>query len=775
MTAPENWTDPELEDVFREDRALHETARLLRASRPEPAMDPEFQERLRVQLMHAAESRPVRKGSGRVREVRELRAPRRPFWMRLRASHLAWGGAGLGAALTAATVVALVIGNQGPGGTQTIMATSPVAADHLVSPNNTILVSFNQPMNHAAVESGLHIEPATQVTTAWQGNQLLITPVHHLAGNTPYTVTIPQSSLVASSGARAAAPVQISFGTAPTPPPAPGNQLPPQMTQVALGSAEGSGLLLFAPDGGVVTNAPSGAGATATATPSPAPTPSATPGATATPSPSTATPSPQSTPTPPASSGPRLVELPAQPGSPIVLGPAATAAAFSPDGSLLASAVTSSAGSDITVSRADGTDSSTLTHSSAPVVAISWTSSRAVEWATAQSVKSVDLTGGTTTVLSNAPGSIAGLSPDGTFAYLSPSGAAPGRLLALNGGATTNLGGDQQATDVAFSGDGSTVAWIDRSATSAKLMTEPTGSGAAAAVSILDPGSGVGAIALNRDGTQVAYGEVLTDGTGRLVVAQLPTGAPVAVGPGAIQVVFSPSRSLLAARSASAQGSSVALDRLPGAAPATGPAVPAVASQALHAFLDAQVAGNLGALRSLSAPGVLTPSVPQSGLSRALLIDSVRHPDGTVTAIATLLVDPTLAKPAAQAAEETLTLAASGGSYVVTAVNAAALHPLAAGPHVLSVTSSLHNGTLTAQVGFDSDLAPGSVTGAITVQDASGDSVPVTVTYDENTRIATVTVTHVPGGALSVVVGTVLHDINGESPAAPVTAPLVGG
>ena len=777
MTAPDNWTDPELEDLFREDRALHQTARLLRTSRPEPPTDPEFQKRLRMQLMEAAEARPVRPGNARVREVREVRAPRRPLWMRLRAGHLAWGGAGLGLALTAATVVALVAGNQRPGSTQTIVATSPVAADHLVSPSNTILVSFNQPMDHTAVESGLRIEPATQVTTAWQGNELVITPVHHLAGNTPYTVTIPQTSLVAASGARATAPVQISFGTAPTPPSTPGNPPPPRLTQVALGSAQGSGPLLFAPDGGVVTNAPAAAAAatpTPSASPSPSPTPSPTSSPTASPSAPAATPSAQASPTPSASGGSRLVELPAQAGTPLALGPAANAAAFSPDGNLLASAVTSGGGSDITVSRADGTDSTTLTHSAAPVVALAWTSNSAVEYATAQSVKSVGLSGAVATVAATAPGTIAGLSPDGAVEYLGPSGATPGRLLDLKGGAVTTLAGNVQAGDVAFSGDGSTVAWIDRSATDPKLMTAPIGNGAGATVSILDPGSGLGALALNHDGTKVAYGEVLGDGTGRLVAAQLPNGTPIATGAGASQVAFSPSGDVLAARAASGQESSVSLERLPGAAATTGPLVPAAASQVLHAFLDAQVAGNRGALQSLSAPGVLTPSVPQSGLSRALLIDSVPRSDRTITAIATLLVDATAAKPAPAAAEETLTVARSGDSYVISAVSATALHPLAPGPHVISVTSSPHNGTLTAQVAFDSDLAPTTVAGAITAQDASGNRVPVTVTYDENTRTATLTVTPVPDGALSVVVGTALRDINGQSPPLPFTAPLAG-
>ena len=768
MTAPDNWTDPELEDLFREDRTLHQTARLLRASRPEPTMQPDFQQRLRAQLLQAAASRPVRTGAGRVREPRH---PRRPFWLRLRASHFAWGGAGLGVALTAATVVALVVGNQGPGTTQTIVATSPVAADHLVSPNNTILVSFNQPMNHTAVEAGLHIEPATQVTTTWQGNQLVITPVHHLAGNTPYTVTIPQTSLVASSGAHATAAVQISFGTAPTPPPIVGHQQPPQVIQAGLGPAADSGVLLFAPDGGVVTNAPG----QAAATPSPSPTASASTTRTAA-APSTSPAATQSAtplPTSGATAGPQLVELSAQPGNPLVLGAAATAAAFSPDGSHLATAVPSSDGSDITVSRADGTNSSTLTHSATRVVAIAWTSGTTVEYATAQAVESVDLGGNTENVAADPPGSFAGLAPGGAVAYLSPNGATPGRLLTLAGGAVANLSGNQQAEDVAFSGDGSIVAWIDRSSATALLTTRPTGSGAAATVSILDPGSGLGALALNRDGSVVAYGEVLRDGTGRLVVAQLPTGAPIAIGDGPSQVALSSQGDVLAARLRSTQGSSVALDRLPGAAPTPVTSVPAAASQVLHAFLDAQVAGNLSALQAMSAPGVVTPSLLQSGLSRASLIDAVKHADGTVDAIATLVVDPTTARTTALVAEEILSLKRTGGTYVVSGVHAMALHELVSGPHVISVTSTSRTKGLTAQIGFDSDLDPTTVPGAITVQDASGNSIPVTVMYDENSRTATVSLSSIPSGALSIIVGTGLRDVNGQSPGAPFTAPLV--
>ncbi len=71
-----------------------------------------------------------------------------------------------------------------------------------MSADNVITVAFNEPMNQPAVVAGLHIRPATQVTTSWQGNNLLITPTHHLAGNTPYTVTIDRTAAQAPRGGR---------------------------------------------------------------------------------------------------------------------------------------------------------------------------------------------------------------------------------------------------------------------------------------------------------------------------------------------------------------------------------------------------------------------------------------------------------------------------------------------------------------------------------------------------------------------------------------------
>lgn len=776
MAPNTGWTDPELADLFSEDPSLEETARLLRASRPEPVIDVHFQRRLRGQLMAAAESRPTRPRRG----LAPRRAPRAPFWMRLRATHLAWGGIGVGVALSAATVIALVTGGQGQDHQRTVIATSTVAAQHLVSPTNTITVSFNQAMNHGAVESGLRIEPATEVTTAWQGNDLVITPVHHLAGNTPYTVTIAQPALVASSGARATAPVQITFGTAPTPPVVPGTPAPASLTTTSLGSAQPGGLVLFAPDGGVVVNAtaPSGATPVPTPTPAPSPTPSPSPVPSASPGATPGITVPSAAPVVPTpavqSSGPVLEELTRGSRAPLVLGPAAIAAAFSPDGSSLASAVQSpQGGSDILLSSAAGTGNRTLTHSAAPIVAVAW-STGSIEFATAQAVKTVDGSG-TVEPVAQPAGTIAALSPDGSRAYLTPGGGSSGRLYTLATGSVRTLSGAGGATGVAFSGDGSTIAWIDNASGHPRLLTAPLAEDSSSPVTVLDPGAELGTVALNRDGTRVAYTETTSDGTGKLVIAQVPTGAPLATGAAGSSLAFSPGGSAIALLASSGQGTQVALGQIPGSSAAPAAGVPAAATQVLHAFLDAQVRGDRGALGVLSVPGLLNGSLLPPGLSRSSLIDAVTRPDGTVQAIATLVLDPTPTRLTTLVADETLSLEPSGGSFVVNALTVSQLHPLAAGPHVLGVSSSQQQGRLTVTVAFDSDLAPDSVPAAITVQQPSGARVPATVSYDPNTRTATLTVTQAPSGALSVIVGTAVRDINDASPAAVFTAPVVGG
>ncbi len=571
------WFDPELKELFEDEPDLYGTAHLLRSSRPEAQADPQYRQRLRASLMAEAEG-----SLGRHRLRR---------WFVPGPGHLAWGGAAAGVALIAATALAVFSGRVQDH--QTIMAYSRLTAQHAVSPNDVITVAFNQPMDHQAVVAGLNIQPATQVTTAWQGNSLVITPVHHLTGNTPYTVTIAQPDLRTVLGTVAAAPVEITFGTAPTPPNTPNTTSTPNLNPTTLGQAAAGAGLLVAPDGSVVTTA----GLPGTTSPA---GPGATPGVSAAP---TATPTGGSSPAATSAPGPApsLLEFPAASGSPIVLGQRATAAAFAPGGGALAFAVADShGGSQITVARTDGTNPTMLAGSANPVVAIAWSSNTRIVYATATGIKSVDVSGATGPAvdLPSGAGGLLQLSPNGQYAYLAPAAGTGGTLLDLNSGLSRTLPG--AVSDVAFTGDSKTVAWVDRSGATPRLLTEPADQDTQALVSTINPGASLSLVALDYDGTEVAYVLTPASGSAELVVAQLATGSPLAIGPQTTTAVFSRLGDALAFLQEGPGGTAVQLASVAGVTQPPVGAVPHAAAGALNGFVDAQVSGNSSALSTLS-------------------------------------------------------------------------------------------------------------------------------------------------------------------------------
>jgi len=626
-----------------------------------------------------------------------------------------------------------------------------------------ITVAFNQPMNHARVEEGLHIEPATQVTTTWKGNDLVITPLHHLAGNTPYTVTIVKPALVAASGATAAKPLQISFGTAPTPPPAPAAAPPPALQLADLGAVAGGSSVLFAPDGAVVS----------TAGYPPATASSPSPGATARPTP-TAVSSPTTSPSPGgSSSSPALLEYGAT-GSSTSLGPAATAAGFAPGGASLAAAVSDgSGGSEIILSQADGTQSHVLVDSRAPIVALTWATGGTIVYATSSSIASVDLAGATHQLATPA-GNVVELAPGGAYAYLAPSGGQSGQLLDINAGSSRALNG---ATDgVAFSGDGSTVAWVSTAGAQPTLVTEPVGRDASASVSVPDPGAGITSLALNHDGTAIAYTLTPDTGAAKLVVAQLPSGTPSAIGPATSSAVFSPRGDALALLTASSGGMEAQRGSIPGSAPASTTAIPVGANSTLRAFVDAQARGDSATLTPLTASGVDAAARTPSRLSRSYVVDAVVQSDGSVKASVELIVDPTT-RASARIADETLTLSTAGPGqpYLVTGLEVTPLHNESSGPHVVNVSRTATHAGFIVQISFDSDLNPLTVPGAFSVVTADGTQLMPEIAYNPDSRTAVVTLPRASTGRLTLTVGSALRDVNGQAIASAFHTQVLAG
>jgi hypothetical protein len=751
------WFDPELEDLFHGEPELLETARQVRDARPRVEPDPRFQNRLRAQLVAEA---------SRGASVRGVRR-----WWRLGPAHFAWGGAFVGAALITATVLTFVSTHNS---TETVTGISQLTAQHQVSPNQVITVAFNQPMDEQAVVAGVHIEPAVKWSYSWKNNSLVISPAYHLAANTPYVVTIEQTAIRSVSGASATAPINITFGTAPTPTPAP--VVPPSLNPVVLGTNGAAGTLLFAPDGSVVSTG-GVLPASATTAPSPSPTMSlATPTASATPTPGGVITQAPDVPG-------ALVEYPAT-GSPTQIGLQASAAAYSPNLRYLATAVDDgSGGSKIFASQSNGQQRDRLIVSATPVVALTWVSNDTIVYTDGTRVVSVDLSGVRETLYSLPAGSgtISALAPGGAYAYVIPATGSGGSLLNISSGTSQQLVGAM--TDVAFSGDGHTVAWIDESSTPTRLLIEAVGSqGSPTVVPLPEATASPSDVTLDQGGDEAAYLSTDTAGIAELVVAQFPTGTPLAIGSptDASQLTLNPGGDELAFISNSGTGANIDLAPVPGARSAsTGAQIPPGANATLQQFVQAQVGQNgqpdlatLDSLSVASANGDVESNTP-AHLSRAYIINTYLVAGGGVGANIELIVDPNAAHTTARVASETILLAQqTAGGYLVTSASTTQLRDESAGPHVVQVSSTTAGGVTTLQVSFDSDLDAGTVAGAISVTSQFGSTVPSTTVYDADTRTATVTIASAPAGTLTLDIATTLDDYDGQALARSFAAPV---
>ena len=203
-----SYHDPELEDVLQ-DAELRRMASLLSTMKaPEPPLDEAFRTGLRRQLMQEAWSRSEGRGSW----LRRAFAP----------PGIAWAGAAAGLLLIASVVVWL--STQQTGGLNQVYVASPIDGKTNVPLQQSILVSFNQPMDHQSTQDAVRIAPATTVTFSWDTSSrtLAVQPSSgNLAPNTQYQVTVGPGAKTATN-LPLSAPQTITFVTqAPTPTPPP--------------------------------------------------------------------------------------------------------------------------------------------------------------------------------------------------------------------------------------------------------------------------------------------------------------------------------------------------------------------------------------------------------------------------------------------------------------------------------------------------------------------------------------------------------------------------
>jgi Big-like domain-containing protein len=210
--------DEELNDLVRRMPALEPIINLLRMGRLKPPpLDPNFRPALRRRLMQAAYER--------------YETQRRPsFLARL------FGGPGMAVGLAAAAMLLLAFVLVVNGGSWFGPGQVQVTTVGAVSVNQPITVSFNQPMDHLSVEKAIQIEPATQVTYTWHGNNLVIQPSSgELAPNTQYHVTVAADAKTAP-GVKIGQAAVVAVNTtplptpSPTPNPSPSPPAPPQIT-----------------------------------------------------------------------------------------------------------------------------------------------------------------------------------------------------------------------------------------------------------------------------------------------------------------------------------------------------------------------------------------------------------------------------------------------------------------------------------------------------------------------------------------------------------------
>jgi len=741
------WFDPELEDLFHDEPDLLETAKQVKASRPRVEADPRFQNRLRAQLVAEA---------SRGRRARGVRR-----WWRLGPAGFAWGGAVVGAALITATVLTFVSTNTGE---QTVTAFSKLTAQHSVSPNQVITVSFNQPMDETWVEQGVRIQPAVKVSFSWKSNDLVISPTYHLSANTPYTVTILKTHIRSASGASAAAPINITFATKPTPTPQP--VAPPTLTPVVLGMNGTGGSLLYTRDGSAVVSTVGLLPASSLAPPSPTQTPAATPLASPTATPEGATPGAPEVPG-------GLVEFPSS-GTPIAIAAQSpSAAAFSPNNRYVAMAIDDgNGGSRIVTSQSNGSQRDKLIDSSTPVTSLTWASNDRIIYTDGTTIHAVDLSHATVLLytLPSGSGTITELGPDGAYAYVSAPTGTGGSLLNVSTESEQVLQG--AGSDVTFSASGTSVAWVDETAQPAGLFTEAVGQNAPVSVPLPDATASPSDVDLDMNGQEIAYISTDSAGVAELVVAQLPSGTPLAVSPisNASQLTLSPDGTEIAFVSTTASGgANVEQAAVPGTTKAqiSGANIPDGANDTLQQFVQAQVGQNgqpdLATLAQLTTQTADAASNTPPNLSRAYIISTYVQSQGVYGASIELIVDPDPGHTTARVASETVLLAQEpSGGYLVTSAFTTPLRDESAGPHVVQVSTNTAAGVTTLVITFDSDLDPGSVANAISVMSASS-ALASTAVYNVDTRTATVTIPNAPSGKLTLTIATTLADYEGQT------------
>ena len=755
--------DPELQEIFT-DPAHQDVVDLLKASRPAtPPLDPHFRSYLRAKLMTEAQ------------RTLGPRASRSWFPFSFSPRALAPAMAAVAAGFIVVLGVEVYLHNQSsPAGQLVAVDTRQINNKTDVATIEPIKIPFSGPVDKAAVEASVQIEPATSVTKQWDGNTLVIVPDHQLAPNTTYTVTLkplavaptarPATPATTPKPAVAATPVVVRFTTTPAP-------VPPAVPQTFKSSTVNWRHDDRLPNSSSILNAswtPAGQLLVTRPTAQPGP------GASASPSPSTTTAGTLTT----------DIWLMTARGTPLHdLTSGATLPAAAPTGGLFASwNISSSSQASLQIRDLQGNLIST-------VATVSGVPDRPAVWVGSDRIAYLD--NGTLRVVGlHAAVSV----PTVTVGQGSLAGSADGQLLAVEstGGSmvldlatgTSRTSLPHGATGFAWSSKGDLAFLVPRDgitdlyrlsdlravriASSAAGQTWSNPNWAPDAESLLlasNPTSASGTpstlLLINRDGSNpTAFGS-----------SQLEYTSPQ----------WSPAGDLvLFTRRDDATGA-----REFWTATATASASDAAEQQALaevNTFIQARIRGDsAAALAELDDAGRAAYQAGGLSLLSATGSQFARYYPVTVQLEGSnpnrflVGVRIFIAKSGVQTSffEEQLTLVQQNQKYLIDAATATPTMPVGHGPTVVSVQLVQTPARQQVRVRFDADLSASTISAdTIKVTDQQGNPVPERVTFDPDNHLATVAV-ELRGGSYQLVVTTGVTDVNGVALAQEYDAPLV--
>jgi len=727
----EGSVDPELL------QAAEEIRRRLKAH-PAPDPSPEFQARLRAHLMREA------------RESTTSRVRPRSLALPLFAT------LGIAGVAAAAVVVASVVAI--PLARGQVKVKAPIAGHQKLPVTQAIRISFNRPMDEAAVVRGLTIKPAVSYQATWPNPKtLVISPAHGLAPNVGYVVTIPQPDAKAQNGAVAPTDIVIPFGTGSVPSTRQG-QIPTVVSVTHVAATEGVTLLSSMPDGALLVLS-SG-------------TPVAVPSSAQSPGPS---PSPTAASTTPAFAGLSF-------GTLYVLSPSlqpvatdAEGAVGSPDSQEIAYWTPGSDGNlELEVVAASGSGTpETLATSAESDPGLAWLDNGDLLYAAAGQLRQVSLDGQVTTVdpkVEVDPSGFFTLSPSAQAVFATPGGIPT--LYSLPGGTATALSGLVGVP--AWAATGAALAYISAS-DGADTVESTSDLGAQSTVLHTAPaGIQLSDLSFDPTGTYLTYVSSAPGQLSQLNALDVQSKVSGILGnlDGVSNPIWAPTGDQLSTLVDVSGSASQIVESL---LLSGGPQGPAIGDTAADSALA--TASSLAHLQVTAGPAaaaeIAALLAPGTGFSQSVLLpgkfDRFYALSTTATSVGStsysvslrLMRDATSSVGPAFL-PETVTVQTAGASPRITYISPGVLTPVPTGPLVMSVSATTtHSGTTVFAIHFDSDLNPLTV-GSQSITLSVGGHVVSGAQFDYSalTRTETVTVNALSAGAVTLTVASPLADID---------------